>query len=152
AGLTPDSRGGALQLPLMLASKHREGSPIVRGGSQMCVAAFERLIADHGGVVRTNAPVESIVVRGGVATGVRTATEEIAVARAVIANASPTELYLRLLPRDVTPRRGAAQARRYRNGPGCMMIHAALREPLRWRDSRLDTTALVHLTDGVEGV
>lgn len=152
AGLTPDSRGGALQLPLMLASKHRQGSPIVTGGSRLLAVAFERLIADHGGVVRTNAPVDTIVVRDGAARGVRTATEEIVAERAVIANTSPTELYLRLLPADVTPRRGAAQARRYRNGPGCMMIHAALREPLRWRDARLDTTALVHLTDGVDGV
>ena len=152
AGLTPDSVGGALQLPLMLASKHRQGSPIVTGGGRQCVVAFERLIADHGGAVRTSVPVETIVVRGGAATGVRTPTEEIIARRAVIANTSPTELYLRLLPRAGALRRSTARARRYGNGPGCMMIHVALREPLRWSDARLDTTAMVHLTDGVEGV
>jgi phytoene dehydrogenase-like protein len=152
AGLTPDSPGGGLQLPVMLSSKHRAGSPIVRGGARRLVEAFERLITDHGGRVRTGTAVEQIVVRAGRATGVRTAGEEILARRAVIASVTPTQLYLSLLPAGAAPRRAVTQARRYRFGPGCMMIHLALREPLRWRESRLDRAPLVHVTDGIDGV
>ena len=33
-----------------------------------------------------------------------------------------------------------------------MQIHVALKEPLRWRDSRLDRVPIVHLSDGVGDV
>lgn len=152
AGLTPDSAYGGLQLPLMLAGKHRSGSPVVRGGGQRFVAAFELLIADHGGRVRTGAQVEAITVRGGRAVGVRTAHEELRARRAVVANVTPTQLYLRLLADGDAPPGAVRQARRYRYGPGCMMLHVALRERLRWRDGRLDAAPLVHVTDGLDGV
>jgi len=43
-------------------------------------------------------------------------------------------------------------ASRYRWGRGDMQIHAALREPLQWRDGRLNDVPLVHLTPGLNGV
>lgn len=152
AGLTPDSTSGRLQLPFVMLSKHNAGSPVVRGGGARFAQAFERLIGDHGGRLRTGAEVREIVIKGGRAVGVRTAAEEIGARRAVIAGVSPTQLYLDLLPDGAAPRRAVRQASGFRPGLGCMMIHVALRQPLRWRDPRLDQVAQVHVTDGVDGV
>src|SRR5207248_5592652 len=111
-----------------------------------------RLIEDEGGECRTNAEVERIVASDGAATGVRTKSgEEIRAARAVIANVTPTQLYGELLgtPQDETARAG----RRFRYGRSEMQIHFALAEPARWDgDERLNRTAIVHVSPGLDGV
>ncbi len=108
--------------------------------------ALVALIRDRGGVVEGGRDVERVFVVGGRATGVRTADgEEVRAERAVIANVTPTQLYGRLL----------AQARpvRFRYGRGDMQIHLALSEPARWDgDERLNRTAIVHVTPGLDGV
>src|SRR5207248_8106202 len=44
-------------------------------------------------------------------------------------------------------------ARRFRYGRAGMQIHFALSEPVRWRgDERLNRTAIVHVTPGLDGV
>jgi phytoene dehydrogenase-like protein len=89
-------------------------------------------------------------VRGGRAAGVRLAGgESVEAARAVIANVTPTQLYERLLGGVGAP----APARRFRYGRAEMQIHFALSEPARWGgDERLNRTAIVHVTPGLDGV
>lgn len=41
------------------------GCPVVKGGAENLLRAFERLILDNGGTIRTGADVESIVESGG---------------------------------------------------------------------------------------
>lgn len=147
-GLAPDAAGGGFQTLAIAATLHGFGLPVVKGGSENFVKAFERLIADKGGTVRTGVEVEQIRVRGGRAVGVVAGGEEILARRAVIANVTPTQLYGRLLdpadaPADVV---AAGKAYRYGRRSGTQ-IHIALSEPLKWRDSRLDDTPIVHLAD-----
>ncbi|MFL5940166.1 MAG: phytoene desaturase family protein, partial [Gaiellaceae bacterium] len=60
---------------------------------------------------------------------------------------TPTQLYGRLLPN------ARAEERPFRYGRGDMQIHLALSEPPRWDgDERLNRTAIVHLTPGLDGV
>src|SRR5579859_3670488 len=149
-GLSPDGAGSGFQVLAIAGSLHAVGLPVVRGGAQAFVRAFERLIADHGGRVRTGVEVERIIVRGGTAVGVIAGGEEIRARRAVIANTTPVQLYGRLLPDGAAPDEAARQGRRFRFGPrGGMQIHVALREPLRWRDARLNRVPIVHLSAGL---
>ncbi len=152
-GLAPDSAGSGFQVLAIAGSLHAVGLPVVRGGAQNFVRAFGRLIEDHGGRIRTGIEVERILTRGRTATGVVAGGEEIQARRAVIANTTPTQLYGRLLPSGAVPKEAAAEGTRFRYSPRAgTQIHVALKERLRWRDSRLDAVPLVHLSDGLGSV
>jgi phytoene dehydrogenase-like protein len=104
--------------------------------------------------VRTGTEVERIVMRDGRAAGVETAGEQVIAERAVLASATPTQLYGRLLPPGAAPERAVAEAQgfRYADRAG-MQIHLALSEPPRWRgDERLAQAPIVHLTGGLDAV
>jgi phytoene dehydrogenase-like protein len=147
-GLGPDAAGSGFMTQVIGVAVQEGGMPIPRGGGARLVDALVRLIQDHGGSCETGRDVESVLVRDGKATGVRLADgEEIAAPRAVIANVTPTQLYGRLV--DGHQELG----RRFRYGRSEMQIHFALSEPPRWEgDERLGTTAIVHLTPGLDGV
>ncbi|HET7760462.1 MAG TPA: NAD(P)/FAD-dependent oxidoreductase [Gaiellaceae bacterium] len=147
-GLGPDAAGSGFMTQVIGVAVQEGGMPIPRGGGARLVDALVRLIEDHGGSCETGRDVERVVVRDGRAAGVRTDDgEEVAAAKAVIANVTPTQLYGRLV--DGHEELG----RRFRYGRSEMQIHFALSEPPRWNgDERLATTAVVHLTPGLDGV
>jgi phytoene dehydrogenase-like protein len=152
-GIPPDGAGSGFQVLAIAGSLHAVGVPVVEGGASGFVHAFERLISDHGGHVRTGTEVERIVTRGRSAVGVIAGGEEIGARRAVIANTTPTQLYGRLLPDGAAPAEAVTQGLRFRYSPRAgMQIHVALKAPLRWRDSRLDKVPMVHLSGGVGSV
>lgn len=148
-GLSPDSAGSGFQVLAIAGSLHAVGLPVVRGGAQNFVRAFERLISEHGGRVRTGIEVERITTRGQTAVGVVAGGEEIEARQAVIANVTPTQLYGQLLQPGAAPEQAVREALRFRYSPrGGTQIHIALSEHLRWRDSRLDGVPIVHLSGG----
>jgi phytoene dehydrogenase-like protein len=152
-GLSPDTPGSGFQALAIAGSLHAVGLPVVEDGARHFVGAFERLIDEHGGQVRTGVEVERIVTSGGRAAGVVAGGEEIRSTRAVIANTTPTQLYGRLLGAGAAPPEAVEQALAFRYSPRAgSQIHMALSEPLRWRDSRLDSVPIVHLSDGVGSV
>jgi phytoene dehydrogenase-like protein len=117
------------------------------------VRAFERLIDDHGGAVRTGIEATRIITRNGSAIGVIAADERRDARRAVIANTTPTQLYGSLLAPGAAPADATGQALRFRYSPRAgMQIHVALDAPLRWRDGRLARVPIVHLSDGLDAV
>ncbi len=149
-GLPPDSAGSGFQALAIAGSLHAVGLPVVQGGAGNFVAAFERMIERHGGCVSTGADVERVLVSGGRAAGVVAAGREIRARRAVVANTTPTQLYGRLLAAGDAPGAAVREAQRFRYSPRAgMQIHVALREPLRWKDERLNQVPIVHLSDGV---
>jgi phytoene dehydrogenase-like protein len=145
-GLGPDAASSGFMTQVIAVAIQEGGVPIPRGGGARLVDALVQLIRDRGGVVEAGREVERVLVEAGRAVGVRTADgEELRAERAVIANVTPTQLYGRLLPR--------ARPLRYRYGRGDMQIHFALSEPARWEgDERLNGTAIVHVTPGLEGI
>jgi len=147
-GLGPDAAGSGFMTQVIGVAVQEGGMPIPRGGGARLVDALVRLIEDHGGSCEPGRDVERVLVRAGRAAGVRTVDgEEVAAAKAVIANVTPTQLYGRLI--DGHEELG----RRYRYGRAEMQIHFALSEPPRWEgDERLAKTAIVHLTPGLDGV
>ena len=110
------------------------------------------LLREHGGELRTGAEVVRIDVAGGRATGVTLAGgERLAAERAVVASVTPTALYGRLLEPASVPPRTREQARRYRYGPGTMMVHLALDGPVPWEaGDDLHEFAYVHVAPYIE--
>ncbi|WP_157218342.1 phytoene desaturase family protein [Flavisphingomonas formosensis] len=152
-GLSPESAASALMNRLVLFSLEQAGAPMVAGGSDRIVAGFRALIEECGGELRTGTDVERILVERGRATGVILAGgETIRARRAVVASVTPTQLYGRLLPRHAVPPETQADAARFRYGRGEMQIHLALSEPPAWPDPTLGKVAMLHLTDGLDGV
>jgi phytoene dehydrogenase-like protein len=153
-GLGPDAAASGFMTQVIAVAVQEGGMPIPRGGGANLAAALVQLIRDKGGTCETGVDVERVLVQSGRATGVRTATgETVSAERAVIANVTPTQLYERLLDAGEVPAAVVDAARRFRYGRAEMQIHFALSEPARWRgDERLNDTALVHVTPGLDGV
>jgi phytoene dehydrogenase-like protein len=152
-GMGPDDAGSAFMLKVIASATVQGGIPVPVGGGVALVEALASIVRDNGGELHTGATVDRIVVRSGRAVAAVTADGTRYGARqAVLASTTPQALYLDLLRNAELPAPVRDAARRYRWGRGDMQIHAALREPLRWRDSRLDSVPLVHVTPGLDGV
>jgi phytoene dehydrogenase-like protein len=153
-GLGPDAASSGFMTQVIAVAVQEGGMPIPRGGGAKLADALVQLIRDHGGVCETGRDVERVLVRQGRAVGVRLSDgDTVTAARAVVANVTPTQLYERLLDENEVPKPVAEGARRFRYGRAEMQIHFALSEPARWEgDERLNSTAIVHLTPGLDGV
>ncbi len=151
-GLGPDAAASGFMAQVIAVAIELGGMPVPRGGGVKLVEALAGIVRDADGTLETGRDVEQVLVQAGRATGVRTADgETIEAGRAVLANATPQQLYERLLPASDTVSRD--RARGFRFGRGEMQIHMALSEPPQWDgNERLAGTAIVHLTSGLDGV
>jgi phytoene dehydrogenase-like protein len=153
-GLGPDQAASGFMTQVIACALQLGGMPVPKGGGVTLVNGLAAVVRDAGGELRTGAEVERVLVSQGRATAVRLANgETIPAARVVVASVTPTQLYGRLLGAGDVPDEVARAAARYRYGRGEMQIHLALREPPDWYgDERLERTAIVHLTPGLDGV
>jgi phytoene dehydrogenase-like protein len=153
-GLGTDAAASGFMTQVIAVAVQEGGMPIPRGGGAKLADALVQLIRDHGGTCETGVDVERVLVQSGRATGVRTTAGDIVTAeQAVVANVTPTQLYDRLLDGADVPAAIVEGARRFRYGRSEMQIHFALSEPARWLgDERLNETAIVHVTPGLDGV
>lgn len=156
-GLGPESSYSSEMTRVIGFAIEAAGCPIVKGGAENLLQAFERLIRDQGGEIITGKDVSQIETdRSGKAAGVRCADGKIFKARhGVIASVTPHQLYDRLLEAQKPSlgpeiEQGLAA---YRYGKGNMQIHYALKAPPRWKHGEdLGKVALLHLTPGLDGV
>jgi len=152
AGLGPEDAFSGQIARVIAFALEAAGAPIVKGGAKNLLAAFDGLIREKGGEIRTGSDVASIVEEGGRATGVRLASGETIIAsKGVICSVTPTQLYERLLGK-AAPAADVAATAKYRYGKGNFQIHYALDRPPAWRDPALGEVALLHLTPGLDGV
>ena len=153
-GLGPDQATSGFMTQVIAVAVQEGGMPIPRGGGAKLAASLVQLIRDHGGTCETDVDVDRVLVQSSRATGVRASDGETYTAgRAVVASVTPTQLYERLLADATVPEPLRDGARRYRYGRAEMQIHFALSEPARWDgDERLNRTAIVHVTPGLDGV
>ncbi|CAM5313506.1 Pyridine nucleotide-disulfide oxidoreductase domain-containing protein 2 OS=Streptomyces alboniger OX=132473 GN=CP975_03565 PE=4 SV=1 [Streptomyces alboniger] len=146
---SPDHASGGLMLPILAATLHGFGLPVVAGGADNFVGAFEALLTELRVDIRTGQPVERILVTAGRATGVVAGGEPPGPPRPVLASVTPSALYGELLPPDApVPPVVRDQARRFRHGRAAMQIHVALSAPPTWNDDRLAAVPLLHFSDG----
>ena len=115
---------------------HSVGWPLPRGGSQAISDALVAYLRSLGGVVVTDAPVESLDV--------------LPSARAILCDVTPRQ-FLRLagkrLPGDYTE-----QLARYRYGPGVFKIDLALDGPIPWRAEACHHAGTVHVGGPLEEI
>jgi phytoene dehydrogenase-like protein len=152
AGLGPEDAFSGQIAKVIAFALQAAGAPIVKGGAKNLLAAFEALIKERGGEIRTGADVASIVRANGRATGVRLASgEEITAKKSVICSVTPTQLYERLLG-GARPKGDPEAVTKFRYGKGNFQIHYALDKLPAWRGEGLGKVALLHLTPGLDGV
>jgi phytoene dehydrogenase-like protein len=148
----PDVSGGAMFPFLEAFTDMRTGISLVEGGASRLIDALAALAAEHGADVRTESEVTRVTVSAGRASGVQLASgERVSARRAVIAGVTPPALYERLLAGAPLPERLRTAARRYRFGPGTLMVHLALASPPAWAaGDDLAQFAYVHIAPYVD--
>ncbi len=152
AGLGPDDAYSGLMGKVIMGAVGMTNLPVVKGGSSNIVDAFQAVIERHGGVFVIGADVERVTVTGRKASAVVTSDgTTYPAATAVICNVTPTQLYGRLLAGHV-PDEFTIKAGNYRYGRADMQLHFALDAPPEWPDPELNTTAMIHVTPGLDGV
>lgn len=153
-GLSPENAYGGEMVKVIGFALEAVGAPIVKGGAQKALDAFEKLITDQGGSIRTAADVERIEFDGqGKARGVRLADgSRLSAGQGVICSVAPGQLYQRLLKDQPLPAEVGEGLARFRYGKGNMQMHYALSAPPRWKSGDLGKVALLHLTPGLDGV
>jgi phytoene dehydrogenase-like protein len=154
-GLNPESAYSAQMIKVIAFAVELAGCPIAVGGAKSLLGAFERLIGDQGGAIRTGADVEKVLLdAAGRATGVTLSSgETIQAGKGMICSMTPAQLYGRLLRDNAPPSEISAGLRSYRHGKGDMQIHYALDAPPSWNGGEeLGKVALLHVTPGLDGV
>lgn len=152
AGIGPEDAFSGQISKVIAFALEAAGAPIVKGGGRKLLSAFEALIRERGGEVRTSADVAEVLVSGGRATGVRLASgETISAGKSVICSVTPSQLYGRLLGKNA-PAADVEATGRYRYGKGNFQLHYALDRPPAWKGKGLGSVALLHLTPGLDGV
>ncbi len=153
-GLGPESTYSGQMAKVIAFALEAAGAPIVKGGAVNAVKAFEQLIRDHGGNIRTGADVAEVIVdKGGRASGVvLTSGEKISAAQGVICSMTPAQLYTRLLKNFGPAEALRNETKGFVHGKGNMQIHYALKSPPKWKSPELAKVALLHLTSGLDAV
>lgn len=140
----PEVRGGALYPFLQCMLIQANGISLGKGGASTLIDALVRLYRESGGELRCSSPATQIVLERGTAVGVTAGGERVPARRAVIANLAPTVLF------DLVKK--PLSSRRYRYGPGTMMIHIALSDLPDWRDPRAREFAYIHIAPSLEAM
>jgi phytoene dehydrogenase-like protein len=153
-GLGPESAYSGQMAKVVAFALEAVGAPVVKGGAQKLLQAFEAMVRDNGGEIRTSADVASVLLDGaGVARGVKLADgTEIAAGRGVICSVTPNQLYERLLSDAPKQPELTDAVASFRYGKGNMQIHYALKSAPKWPNPELANVALLHLSGGLDGV
>ncbi|TDC66141.1 NAD(P)/FAD-dependent oxidoreductase [Actinomadura sp. GC306] len=149
----PETSGGTLFGWLLAMVGQRYGWPVAGGGAGELTAALVRRLESRGGRVRCDAPVASVVVRGGRALGVRTAAgEPVRAARAVVADVAAPLLYGGLVGWRDLPAALRADMDRFDWDHGTFKVDWALSEPIPWASPDAARAGTVHLSPGLDAM
>ena len=143
----PDVAGGAIFPFLETFASAQHGMVIGKGGASAMIDAMLRACERNGARVELGNGASSITVDRGRATGVVLDDgARIDVRRSVVANLAPRLVFDGLVPSDAVPARYLRDVRRFRHGPGTMMIHLALDTLPRWAASaELESSTYMHV-------
>ncbi|MFE5590052.1 phytoene desaturase family protein [Streptomyces sp. NPDC056549] len=153
ADLSPEAAGsgGFGWMMSMLGQSH--GFPVPVGGAGILTATLVSRLQHRGGVLRCGERVESVVVRGDRAVGVRTAGgESVGARRAVLADTSVTALYRDLVGQEHLPSRLLWDLERFQWDFATFKVDWALGGPVPWTAPQAAGAGTVHLADGIDGL
>src|SRR6185312_5171304 len=114
------------------------------GGQQRITDALLAIASREGVMVRCNAHVERVIVRGGRAAGVALRRGEELTARDVVTTISARPL-AELLPAEALPERLLRRLRRWRYSTAAFKLDYALRRPVPWTAEPARRAAVVHV-------
>jgi phytoene dehydrogenase-like protein len=148
----PDIAGGALFPYLEGMANQSFGMVIGVGGADTMIRAMVAHLEELGGAVRLNSEVAEVQREAGRAIGIRLASgETVGARRAVIAGVTPGALVEELLPGGSGRLKYDARSRKFRFGPGTMMVHLALSGLPDWSaGEELKRFAYVHLAPDLD--
>src|SRR5699024_9604553 len=130
----PDVSNGAVFPLLESILNQRNGLVISKGSIQVTIASTVTMTKARGREVRPKTQEEEVQVKKGKARGVILEDgTRIKAKHSVIGNVTPVQLVNKLIPRKELPEKYLKKADNYTHGPGTMMIHLSLDEPLDWR-------------------
>jgi phytoene dehydrogenase-like protein len=148
ADVTPDSAGSALYGWVLCGIGQTLGWPVPRGGAQRITDALVARLRARGGELRCGEHVEEVVVRGGRASGVRTAAgTEHQARRAVLADTGAQALFERMLP--PSHRR---ELRHFQLDNATVKVDWALDGPIPWNHEDARSAGTVHVTEGLDAL
>jgi phytoene dehydrogenase-like protein len=87
-GLSPDDAGGGSLSYLFSSIIQDEGNNVVRGGFINLPLALVKYLKTHGGSIITNSGVEKILIKNGLAIGVRLENGKIIGVKKVVASST----------------------------------------------------------------
>jgi phytoene dehydrogenase-like protein len=148
ADVTPDSAGSALYGWVLCGIGQTLGWPVPRGGAQKITDALVARLRARGGELRCGEQVEEVVVRGGRASGVRTAAgTEHQAARAVLADTGVQALFEQMLP--PSHRR---ELKHFQLDNATIKVDWALDGPIPWNHDDARAAGTVHVTEGLDAL
>ena len=127
---------------------------LARGGTNMIAKGLVNFLLAHGGQLRHQSTVETILVRQGRAVGVRTEDgAEYGARKAVVSNVDPGQTFLRMVGEEHLPREEVERVRAWRMNEYTLFgAHMVLREPPRYAVSARypDMNGCYHQTFGYD--
>ncbi len=123
---TPPSRCAVMMLALTLEHYVGRGAYYPKGGGQMFPALLVNVIQTHGGMVRTQARVEKILLRKGRVEGVRLVDGETITAPVVVSGTDIRTTYLDLVGEEHVSRRLVRRVKRNRDTPATFSVYLGL--------------------------
>ncbi len=153
ADFTPESPGGTVYGLVLVGLAQQVGFPAVEGGAGGLTAALVRRLEAAGGRLECGVPVERVTLRGGRATGVRTADgREHHARRAVLADVGAPQLYERLVGAEHLPPRVSDGIRRFQYDQGTVKVDWALGGPVPWEAPEMALTGTVHVAESLDAL
>ncbi len=125
----------------------------VRGGMGQITQAMAEAVREHGGTIRSGAPVRHILVEDGHARGVELDSGERIGARVVVSNADVKRTFLRLIPDGAVSMALIEKIRQLRTDIAPLKFHCALSEAPEFHafpDSDLPIRGILSIGSGRE--
>lgn len=150
ADISLESPGSAAMGMLLVLLGQTVGFPVPRGGAGEFSGAMVRRLESKGGEVVLGERAEGVRVDGGRAVAVRTASREISVGRAVLADVSAPALYGGLVPWDDLPTRLRHRMGRFEWDPSTVKVDWALDGKVPWENAPEEEPGTVHIGDSLD--
>jgi prolycopene isomerase len=109
----------------------KNGSYYIKDRSQTLSDSLVKVIEDAGGKVLLETKAIQILLKDGSVAGVRTASGEVFLARAVVSNASALATFRDMLPPDAVPQTYFQKLSSYRPSISCFIVWLGLNRDLR---------------------
>ena len=152
ADIALEAPGSAAMGLLLVLLGQTVGFPVPRGGAGEFSSALVRRLQSRGGQLCLGERAEGVRVEAGRAVAVRTASREIAVRRAVVADVSAPALYGGLVSWDQLPTRLRHRMGRFEWDPSTVKVDWALDGPVPWEGAPEQAPGTVHIADSLDGM